>query len=797
MQFQIYSNVYDSIGKAKNLDWTEWKKIFSRHVQLGDPTDTDNKEKLDSTKLKAKALLLGIIKNRRKTENVRAITSLALDLENLSLESLKETLLLLRPWEWIAYSTHKSQARAINNAVRLRVILPLKTEIAPDQFPAAWDRLNNFVKLRNDPKTKDLARLHFLPSTFDLSVAWTCANKGRFLEPFSDLPEPRPQLAAPSLPDQLLTSIRNKARVLLLGDPIKALLKRLLNGEPLAEQGNRHATILQLTQWLALRYELSPEQLATIFTPSLARTTTDGGPVTQDEIWKAYEGARKKLTTEAPGQSYTAEELAQIAQAQGVEVDELKQRWILQKQGGGWVLDATGNYRGYFSKEDFPIQVRKLLARAPIQFTAPQGNSLKRRSLPDLVVQHGAIVEEIFSDLTIKTTTWNAEARALHEACAPLRADLVPKHNHEIEVWLKLIAGHLYEKLADWLSVCPDLSKLLCALYFDGPANSGKSMLAHGLSRLWSEGGPSKVTSILAHFNGDLARCPLVLADEELPYYQHQSASSILREVLATTSHVLTRKFRPESTLKGALRIVLAANNEFLLRSSSVSSQNDLEAIAQRFLYVPIGNEAAQFVEILAQDKSKLQRWIERGIAEHTLYLAANRTIAEPGKRFAVEGDISAMHRLLISGTKWNSLVCEWLVRYLISPHQFDSDQSGLIVIHEGQLLVNEQALVDQWTLYLNLKLEPETARIGAALRSISLPGERRQLRRAGRRVRYRVIDPGYLVSWAEQHGIGDGELIQARLAGAAPLYRDGGAGRDTNVDDLNDLDRVIQETLS
>ncbi len=117
-----------------------------------------------------------------------------------------------------------------------------------------------------------------------------------------------------------------------------------------------------------------------------------------------------------------------------------------------------------------------------------------------------------------------------------------------------------------------------------------------------------------------------------------------------------------------------------------------------------------------------------------------------------------------MTGTGWNSLCCEWLVRYLMDPRAFDSAHPGLIRKEDGELLVNDQALIDGWGLYLKTKTEPETAKIGAALRAISRDMPRRQLRHNGIRIRYRVIDVQNLLHWSDRYGIGDEEVIMSRL---------------------------------
>jgi len=117
------------------------------------------------------------------------------------------------------------------------------------------------------------------------------------------------------------------------------------------------------------------------------------------------------------------------------------------------------------------------------------------------------------------------------------------------------------------------------------------------------------------------------------------------------------------------------------------------------------------------------------------------------------------MVRILMTGSYWNSKVCEWLVNYLISPNAYDSLNTGLIKRNEGQLLINEKAILDGWKLYLNTNQEAEIAKIGTALRTLS-KGHRKQLRNKGARIRYRVVDLEHLYAWADRCNIGDKETL-------------------------------------
>jgi hypothetical protein len=286
------------------------------------------------------------------------------------------------------------------------------------------------------------------------------------------------------------------------------------------------------------------------------------------------------------------------------------------------------------------------------------------------------------------------------------------------------------------------------------------------MAKMWTTGAPAELEALLSGFNDELIKCPLILADEEIPSsWRNQNVTTFLRSMLSTTSRTLKRKYKSNSDLQGAVRLVLTANREDLLGHRSVSSPQDLEAIAQRFLYINVPPAAAELLNGVPRERRNY--WATAGIAKHALWLAENHEVKEPGKRFWVEGDVSQMHRLLMTGSRWNSLVCEWLVKHLMDPSKFNGRQTGLIRIHEGELLVNEQGLTDFWGDYLSTKVDVETGSVGKALRGLAKSTKKKQLRWQGRRIRYHVIDVDHLLSWSDYLNIGDRETMLARLEGA------------------------------
>jgi len=779
LTFSLFRHAQDIIPQVHTRPWVDWVDLFGRHEIRG------TEETIDGYK-NGPCIVLGRLIGNRSKKNIKSIDALSLDLEHLTEEQLDKILEKISHLEWAVWSTHRSGASCVDGETRLRVVLPLTRSLEPKEFFAAWDGLQALVGGVNDKNTRDIVRLNFLPSTFAGGHPMAYHNAGEWLNPDTLIvAEKKSEYSLEELHAKITRWKRDFDGALLTEN--REIVKRLLWGHALNEPGKRHQSILMLTLWLAKRFpEWTERDIEVLFASSLAamQEQENAGPIQQKEIWDAFKGARDKLAAEQPEKKekeqlpepqrpnpITEAELIEIAKKQKCKLEELRRRWVVQKAGTVWILRRNGEYSQAYDKNDAPLAIRQLLVNAPVMLWEPTANGgWKKKAIGDIVEDNGSLAKRVIADLTTQYSYFEAKTRTLHEATSPIRKNLEPKYDKQIEMWLQAFGGLEHAKLVDWLSCAPDLSKSLCALYFDGVKESGKTLFAVGVSKLWTEGGPAEAAQVLGAFNDEVLRCPLVFADEKLPKRWGQNSSSAqLRAMLGIQHRSLKRKYQANADLHGALRFVLAANNESLLDELDAGSKADLEAIAQRFLYIRVDG-GAEFLKIVPRER--LEYWAERGIAEHVLWLAANHQVKEPGKRFFVEGGIAEIHRLLLTGGPWTSLVCEWLIRYLMNPSTIHTDvkYNGLIRIEHGQLLVNEQCITDNWNMYLpNTHQDPVLKQIGQALRAISYP-DRKQLRHRTKQIRYRVIMLEHLIAWCERWGIGDVEMIEARINGALPI---------------------------
>jgi hypothetical protein len=273
---------------------------------------------------------------------------------------------------------------------------------------------------------------------------------------------------------------------------------------------------------------------------------------------------------------------------------------------------------------------------------------------------------------------------------------------------------------------------------------------------------------VFASFNDVLLKSPLVFADEHLPTDSRNNVRSTeIRRHIQEESRSLTRKYLPVATLVGATRTVIAANNEDILRTQENLTVNDIGAITDRYLYIPAGPEAKEFLE--ATDTST---WISGdAIAAHALWLRDN-LVWEPQGRFLIPISDEHLTRSLIIRAGVNSTMCQWLCGFLINPQPFldAADHNMLVRVYEGRLLVSTQGVLVGWKHYVGNESCPRVHQIANSLVALST-GERKKLKNAlGAWTNYRIVDERNLVEWVEHSGFTTVEQIVDGLSRDTPM---------------------------
>lgn len=601
------------------------------------------------------------------------------------------------------------------------------------------------------------------------------------------------------LPDPPLTidQVRDRLRR-LSNEAQRARFRKVLAGESFAPRGERDQAMQSVVSTAAfVAPDAEAEELAEIFRPSLATWAGEEGSdktVEQEmeklvgKMQRALVDARRKRdlrraaereiaaglieesgeaiaggeaapgAPRAPGpDGYTDEDLADFAARCGCTVKALRRRWIIQRASSYYVL-VGGEYRSPITREELDVSLPRDLSAAPVSvFVDKQDGGRRRRKTTEILADHATVARRIVADLTAPRSRYEPKTQTFVEAVAPLRP-IAPAFHAQVDQWLRLLGGVEADKLLDWIATLTNLERQTCALYLSRTPGAGKGMLADGLARLWTTGGPSELGRVLDNFNADLARCPLIFGDEHLPEkFRGQRSSAELRALIGSSTRTLSRKFLANAELRGAVRLLLAANNDRMLALGDEDlGAADLAAIAGRFLHVDVDDAPARFLSSLGGRKGT-DGWVDRDlIAAHALWLRDNRVVVA-GDRFLVEGRATRMHRMLATQGKVPGLVTEWIARYLDSPKPHVAGTKH-VLMGDGELLVNATALVDHWDVYVSSDGVPNTTRIGRALEHLS-----RGVGELGG-VSYHMVDVELVYEWARANQVGNLDEMRARV---------------------------------
>lgn len=473
---------------------------------------------------------------------------------------------------------------------------------------------------------------------------------------------------------------------------------------------------------------------------------------------------RAKREAEDDSGYYTPEDIERFARDNDCTVREWDKRWVI----------AVNNRYFIWTEDRYVSWPAQHIAVTCAEQLAPAGLELYKRNkrgeitgvigIDEIIRRHGRTARAIEIDLAAKKTTYDAVRQIIIEAPCPLRP-IEPVYHKRIDDWMRALGGPLQEKLLDWVATVTELDMPSSALYLDGCASGGKSMLALGLARLWGQTPASFSQVFGSNFNSDLARCPFVFADEALPETRDKDITAVLRDAVSQEERTLNRKHQDEMVLRGAVRILIAGNNpDLIAKSAKGLSGSDLHAYVTRFLHIKVGPEAPAMLASWG-GRAVTGDWVTGNkIAEHAKWLAKNRKV-KMGARFRVDGVETSMHRSIVAKGAQKTL--EWLALY-ISGKAKSEDQ--VLIGGEGLLLVSTAGVNARWTDVNAIDTpSPGMKGIGAAVKSISFP-EALPVKRNGKETRYRVVQVSYLYDLMREVD-GSESDVQARLAQPLPEW--------------------------
>lgn len=362
------------------------------------------------------------------------------------------------------------------------------------------------------------------------------------------------------------------------------------------------------------------------------------------------------------------------------------------------------------------------------------------------------------------------EHLVLHEAVCQLRP-IAPEYDPLVDEYLTVAGGKHAEKLKDWLASFSDLSKPTCALYFRGAPGTGKTLIPLMLGQMYhGADGPTRLASVIDAYNEDLARCPIVNADEQMPSPRYGKGSSgLLRDMITATTRPLSRKYVSNSPLTGCLRVILGANNDKMLAFDEDLGAHDLDAVNRRYLCIEMGDDVQEWLRSRGGNKLT-SLWMRDGedrFAKHLMWLRASRQV-EVSDRLLVEGEASEVQAMTATSGDIREATCNWIVGLLEQPQSAMSGAGqGLVIVDRDGLWINSAAILNTWDTYVkHSAVKPTVGRIGRALAGLSTKrADKDTLRQTKKaKLKFHLVNQDLVFHWAESNGHGDVSAMRAAL---------------------------------
>jgi hypothetical protein len=730
------------------LTWPEFKAL------LAEPEIVT--EKLSATQYFPGEMLPG---TRSKREaDVDRVHLYCLDADGITPESLEILcrLIVAEGLEAVLHSTwsHVSSLRT-EGLCRVRAIFPLKRPVLRGEWPLFWACARILLGKFADPTTAKASKHYLWPSHppgleadhIHHEFSGSPLDPDELLNRFGaqELISAETDILLGSQPvsaTQLLDFVQNtkSKRVAKLRDAMEGALA----GESYAVEGLREKTLFEIAGALASRFPTGRlSDLAEPFRRSIEDESSNGGPSFEDfcdklrraqkfELGKHQTQQVEERVREAKlarlreeSKIYTPETLAPFLESTDgrVTLQDLNNQLLLVKGQQVWVFDGSG-YRTCARSDTLHLVAETLQFRAEDVFNfqlhnPPSGESPpKRKSAEQLFLEYGKVVDHIEYNYDGLTYFDNAtHTLKLSQLTANSRP--AAERDERVEKYIESLSRNSrdLERLYDYFSLVPDLNRPLVILLMEGVKSGGKTAMAYMLAQVFGSPSPVAMAQAFANFNGDVLRCPVLLADEGLPEIDGRIPTDKIRSIVSEPIHSVNLKFQSPATLRGHYRIVVAMNSLTNLKfGRSAHSKEDMEAISDRFMIVNVNQHSRELFDAA--------HFITDGaFARHVMYLSKTHRRKDNAIRFGVDTSDSYTH--ILSADAHTGDLFAWLIEYLLSHVKRSVDPplpniKPAAFVHRGHVYVNSDAVMRAWTQFSSER-RPSTPKILVeALRAVS-----------------------------------------------------------------------------
>ncbi|RJS14626.1 DNA primase [Corallococcus sp. H22C18031201] len=272
MKVAFYASAQDNEPRVVELSWSELSLQLVAHRRSQCQTRPCAR---GCTAKNGPAWSPVDIGERRRSENVRAITAAVFDLDHLTAQQLSCLDSVER--HGFAFALHSTHSNLPPDDYCLRLVMPLSRPVLPREWPAVRQAAIQLLAIPADPATKDLARIYYLPDAPVGTEPLALTGEGAPLD--VDALLAKSSSMSPSEPADLY-ELRAMLRKIRKPEHV-VLVRRVLAGEPLAPIGEQDDTLNTLMSCAAFALPLDTPEAAVVELFRASFAATDWGEGTE------------------------------------------------------------------------------------------------------------------------------------------------------------------------------------------------------------------------------------------------------------------------------------------------------------------------------------------------------------------------------------------------------------------------------------------------------------------------------------------------------------------------------------
>lgn len=715
-----------------------------------------------------------------KAKDVARVHALQLDIDSGGAQSVADALRALRS-DGLGFLWHTTWSHdPTQGAWKVRIYVPFSEPVTGDQYKKIFQRARRHYTPKSDSSVCDPSRRFYRNSYHPLRIATYTHGvvPGSALDPnlvrgaafeSYEVPEGSREVSRDVF-KKLAKRWQNarSATSVDLGDR----LQKVVLGEVYASPGARNQATFELIRAIVQTYaDISTSKVRALFDQSLARMAiaAPDGAISGDVVEGMVERARNAIAkTRATGlgsdrriedikqsfgglrdYGYTLDEITEIANTLGVTAAQMDRAWILQADRA-YYLVSHGPTIVEACHESLINTCRVVLAPTPCETYSPTETGLRLRTIPELLERYSTPLREVRKSMVAQTPKLDLIAGSLTIPVCPLRK-IEPRFDAKVAKYLEIFAGEKVDPLKRWIHFVPKLGSPLTMLVLIGAKSAGKSLLARGLARLFWTGPETKLSDVLGNFNASVERCPIVFADEHLPKDNRgREPIAALRELIQSTTRYSNQKHKAQVPIDGALRLIVAANGNQVLRIDDELSGDDAPAFAERLFDIEVGGDSSRYLNSIGGRPFIEREWIENDVlARHFMHLVKETAPEWQGRFGIVQDSRELANRLIVRGGS-RAKVCEFAVKYFAARLDLVGDQIRVYRDHNGvRPFVHIEWVALNWDRVMRGTFPLSTYQIYTALEGLSL--QRLDLDHNG--ARWFELDLSKIRTWARETG--------------------------------------------